>query len=269
MNLLGALTKPEQILPVLRERIWGSTHLSPWFPDPPHKIGEVWFPHPALDVLVKFLFTTENLSVQVHPGDSLARQQGFPRGKTEMWHILRAAPSAQIALGFAETVTPNQVRRASADESIMGLLRWIPVHQGQTWFIPAGAVHAIGAGITLCEIQQDSDLTYRLYDYGRERPLHLEESLSALDLSFQTPGPQSATNPLVDCPYFQVNLLRVEGNTVTDRSASVVIAVEGEGLLESIPFKQGQVFRVPHGCTLQLSGRALLLTVSPPATTRI
>jgi mannose-6-phosphate isomerase len=269
MTLSGVLTKPEQILPVLRERIWGSTQLSPWFPDPPHKIGEVWFQHPALDVLVKFLFTAENLSVQVHPGDALARQQGFPRGKTEMWHILRATPSAQIALGFAETVTPDQVRRAAADGSIMGLLRWIPVHPGQTWFIPAGAVHAIGAGITLCEIQQDSDLTYRLYDYGRGRPLHLDESLRALNLSFRSEGPQAAVNPLVDCPYFQVNSLRVEGDTLAHQSVSLVIALEGHGSIEGLPFEQGQVFRVSHQGSLQLSGHAQLLTVSRPATTRI
>ena len=266
MTLSSSPTRPERILPVMQERIWGSTHLDPWFPDltlhgPSRKVGEVWFQPPGLPVLVKFLFAAENLSVQVHPNDALAQQLGFPRGKTEMWHILRAEPGAQIALGFSEPVTPDQVRRAAADGSIVGLLRWIPVHPGETWFIPAGAVHAIGAGITLCEIQQSSDLTYRLYDYGRGRPLHLDESLRALNLAFQSPGPETGDDPLVQCPYFQVHLMQVQGETVIEDPAALAIALEGTGFINGLPFEQGQVFRLPKG-PLQLSGRAKVLTVS-------
>src|SRR5262249_46670605 len=139
------------------------------------KIGEVWFSTPELPILVKFLFTTENLSVQVHPSGECGV------GKTEMWHILRAAEGASIALGFRDTVTPAWARAAAESGEILEMLRWYPVRAGETYFTPAGTVHAIGAGIALCEIQQHSDITYRLYDYGRPRELHLEEGLAVSD----------------------------------------------------------------------------------------
>ena len=185
MNSSANPAKPAFLKPEFHERIWGSLKLEPWFPKPVRKIGEAWFREPDSEVLVKFLFTTENLSVQVHPDDQLAQRHGHVRGKTEMWHILRAEPSARIALGFDSRPTAAQVHAAALDGSIMGMLRWIPVQAGDTWFIPAGAVHAIGAGITLCEVQQNSDVTYRLFDYGRGRDLHIKESLEALDLDFE------------------------------------------------------------------------------------
>ena len=184
MNSSENLANPVALKPEPHERIWGSNRLEPWFPNTTKKIGEVWFRQAESAVLVKFLFATENLSVQVHPNDAMARRCGHARGKTEMWHILSAEPNARIAVGFQSTVTKEQVRSAAADGSIMGLLRWIPVQPGQSWFIPAGAVHAVGAGVTLCEIQQNSDLTYRLHDFGRGRDLHIEDSLQAADLAF-------------------------------------------------------------------------------------
>ena len=146
------------------EKVWGTPETEPWYPRGSGKIGEVWFE--ALEeprLLIKFLFTSEKLSVQVHPPDSAKGP-----GKTEMWHVLRAAPDARVALGFERPVTADEARAAAVSGEIERLLRWYPAKAGDTFFVPAGTVHAIGAGLVLCEIQQYSDVTYRLYDYGRD-----------------------------------------------------------------------------------------------------
>jgi len=146
---------------------------------------------PVFPLLVKFLFTTEKLSVQVHPPDDFAKGLGS-WGKTEMWHILRAAPGARLAIGFRDDVPVEVIAdasrlRESADSgAIEKMLHWQEVHRGETYFVPAGTVHAIGAGIVLCEIQQNSDITYRLYDYnragadGKPRPLHVSEAMEVI-----------------------------------------------------------------------------------------
>ncbi len=228
----------------------------------------MWFREEHSPVLVKFLFTTENLSVQVHPDDLLARQSGHPRGKTEMWHILQAAPDARIALGFVHPVTEAAVRAAAVDGSIMGLLRWIPVVAGQTWFIPAGAVHAIGAGITLCEVQQNSDVTYRLFDYGRNRGLHLEESLRAADLNYLPETIPRDRPRVVDCPYFQVDRVFLRGEEecapVPGRER-LVVACEGSGWIAGEPFRMGEVWKAPSGEPLRMSGSGELLSVAYPS----
>lgn len=260
MSLSTEPVKPQRIAPEQHERIWGSTQLEPWFPNPSGKVGEVWFREPASSVLVKFIFATENLSVQVHPDDALAQQLGHPCGKTEMWHILRTEPEAQIALGFRSPVTPDQVRRAAADGSIMDLVRWIPVFPGQTWFVPAGTVHAIGAGVALCEVQQNSDLTYRLFDYGRGRELHLDQSMRALNLGSQDPQPQPTGGVLVECPFFQVSRIDVAGQTAVPPS-SLAIALAGSGTLGGLPFREGEVFATGGNRPLQLTGRASVLSV--------
>ncbi len=249
-----------QLKPERHYRIWGSTRLEPWFPDTSEKIGEIWFPEPESPVLVKFLFATENLSVQVHPDDALAQQKGHPRGKTEMWHILKTEPGAKIALGFNAPVTSQQVREAALDGSIMGLLRWIPVHPGETWFIPAGAVHAIGAGVTVCEVQQNSDLTYRLFDYGRGRELHLEDSLLAANLSYRAGPPTTGAGIQLDCRYFQVTRIDLEGKTDIN-APPLVIALSGSGTVGPEPFQQGEVFSISYAGPLALTGRATLLSV--------
>lgn len=161
-----------EIEPRFVERVWGSTDLSPWFQADGKKIGEVWFP--GNELLIKFLFTTENLSVQVHPDDDYAARVENSRGKTEMWRVLRAEPGAKLALGFREEVDRDKARKAAADGSIMGMLDWREAHPGDSFLIPAGTVHAIGAGLVIAEIQQNSDITYRLFDYNRGRELHLE-----------------------------------------------------------------------------------------------
>ena len=143
-----------------------STRLAPWFPDAAEPIGEAWYlADRELPLLVKLIFTSERLSVQVHPDDG----EDGPRGKTEMWHILEAEPGAAIALGFPPAPHPRASARGHLSGEIEHLVNWMPVKAGETYFTPAHTVHAIGAGIVLCEIQQNSDVTYRLWDYGRPR----------------------------------------------------------------------------------------------------
>ena len=166
------------LIPEPRDLVWGSKRTAPWFPNPEGKrIGEVWYSTDKL--LLKYLFTEENLSVQVHPGDAYASgHHDGASGKTEMWHILRADAGARIAVGLRRAVPVDELAAAALDGSIVDLLRWIPVTAGENYFIPAGTIHAIGGGIALFEIQQRSEITYRLYDWGRGRELHLEHSLT-------------------------------------------------------------------------------------------
>src|SRR5438128_9591375 len=169
-----------RLTPVLHEKVWGRTRLAPWFPDSDRPIGEARYGVEGRDLplLVKLLFTSEKLSLQLHPDDG----EDGPRGKTEMWHILEAEPGATIALGFREPITRERLVESARSGEIERLVNWIPVQPGETYFTPAHTVHAIGAGIVLCEIQQNSDVTYRLYDYGRPRELHLEKAAAISDL---------------------------------------------------------------------------------------
>jgi mannose-6-phosphate isomerase len=130
-------------------------------------------------LLVKYLFTSEKLSIQVHPDDAGARAAGHKRGKEEAWVILGAEPDATIAIGMQEAMTGEALRAAALDGSIEEKMRWWPAKEGDFFYSPAGTVHAIGPGLSLIEVQQNVDLTYRLYDYGRPRELHLEEGIAA------------------------------------------------------------------------------------------
>ncbi len=146
------------------------------------RIGEIWFEAPEeqdLPLLAKFIFTSEKLSIQVHPDDEGARAKGLPSGKSECWYILAAEPGARIALGLRKPIGRDALRLAALDGSIEDLLDWKPVRRGDFYFVPAGTIHAIGAGISLFEFQQNTDVTYRLYDYGRPRELHLDEAVAA------------------------------------------------------------------------------------------
>ena len=167
---------------------WGVADLHPWSgtDGSGEAIGELWFqrvdqnaPIPAL--LLKLLFTSEPLSIQVHPDDAFARSIGLPNGKTEAWYILSALPDARIAVGLKRHLTPQELRASIEDGSIAGLTQWRPAVKGDIIFVPAGTIHAIGAGIVLAEIQQRSDATFRLYDYGRQRELHQDGAVAVSD----------------------------------------------------------------------------------------
>ena len=164
---------------------WGVSDLQPWssIDGTGDAVGELWFeradsnaPIPAL--LLKLLFTSAPLSIQVHPDDTFARAMGMPNGKSEAWYILSAEPGAQIGVGLNRRVTPQELHAAITNGSIVDLVQWRPVAKGDVIFIPAGTIHAIGAGIVLAEIQQRSDTTFRLFDYGRERELHIDNGVA-------------------------------------------------------------------------------------------
>jgi len=180
-----------------KRKPWGNTDLRPWSQastsDGP--IGELWFerPEPTASqtaLLLKLLFTTEPLSIQVHPDDAFARSIGLSNGKSEAWYILSAIPDAQVGVGLNYPRSAKELRTAITDSSIANILHWRSVHEGDVIFIPAGTIHAIGAGIVLAEIQQHSDATFRLFDYGRQRELHIENAVAAA-----TPGPREPQSP--------------------------------------------------------------------------
>jgi mannose-6-phosphate isomerase len=169
---------------------WGHVDLRPWSSAPQDgatqdgAIGEIWYERSgaaAPSLLLKLLFTSQPLSIQVHPDDAYAQSIGLPNGKTEAWYVLSAAPEAKVALGLKQRMTRQQLRQAAADGSIADLVAWQAVSAGDTIFVPAGTIHAIGAGLVIAEIQQRSDATFRLFDHGRQRELHIEDAIAAAD----------------------------------------------------------------------------------------
>ena len=235
-----------RLTPSLREKVWGKTRLGPYFDEAATRIGEVWYlADRELPLLVKLIFTSERLSVQVHPADG----EDGPRGKTEMWHILDAEPGATIALGFRAPVARGQLREAARSGEIETLLNWIPVKAGETYFTPAHTVHAIGAGIVLCEIQQNSDVTYRLWDYGRPRELHLDRALSVADLGVHPGAVPAGGGELVRCPYFVTSAVcMAPGGELmpSARRCQLWICLEGAGSIGGNPFRQGEVWLLPE-----------------------
>lgn len=207
----------DRVLPVRRiEKPWGRATLPPPFSsDAAGRIGEIWFEPPAeLDaLLVKYIFTSEALSVQVHPSDAQTQAANLGRqGKEECWLIVDAEPGATLGIGLRHAVGAEALRRAALDGSIEDLLDWHPVAPGDFFYIPANTIHAIGAGISLIEVQQNSDITYRLYDYGRPRELHLEDGLAvAVPEPYRAALKQSIADDqprtLVEGPLFRLDQL--------------------------------------------------------------
>jgi mannose-6-phosphate isomerase len=257
-----------RIAPSFRERVWGVTTLEPWFPNPQERIGEVWFePAPEIaaefPLLVKFVFTSGKLSVQVHPDDAYARARHNCLGKTEMWHVLAAEAGAKIAAGFREPVTPERLKASALSGEIENLLEWHEAKAGDTFFIPAGTVHAIGPGLTLCEIQQNSDITYRLYDYGRPRELHLEDAVKVSRGDRCAPRAVPTGNSLVSCDYFKVDRLRItslqQHHPPSGRS-QMLIVVEGSGEIDGDAAKAGEAWMIDDN--VKLSGTMTILTAA-------
>ncbi|WP_370638004.1 class I mannose-6-phosphate isomerase [Croceicoccus sp. Ery15] len=210
---VGAMT----ILPTREvEKVWGRDVLPAPFAAPAGKrIGEVWFEPPAeLDeLLVKYIFTSEKLSIQTHPDDDQAEAVGKGRqGKSECWYVIDADPGATLGVGFADNIDADAMRTAALDGSIEDMLVWHEVKAGDFFYIPANTVHAIGAGVSLIEVQQNSDITYRLYDYGRPRELHLDKGMAVAkgaphDPSLRFHVPDRGTMRLVDGPFFLLDRL--------------------------------------------------------------
>ncbi len=258
------------------EKPWGRDHLWPGFPDPApggEKIGEVWFQtaHAAApELLIKYLFTSEKLSVQVHPDDAAARAAGYPRGKDEAWVILAAEPHATIALGTKEPITREQLRAAALDGSIEQLLDWKPVKAGEFYYSPAGTIHAIGPGLTLVEIQQNVDLTYRLYDYGSDRELHLDAGIAVSDpvpfVPLPTPAPAGADRIiLAEGPKFVIERWPA-GHRVVELPAGMMgwlIPLSGEGVADGVAFRAGECLTVEGRCEIQAEVGSDMLLAYP------
>lgn len=286
MNCGAKPNRPFQLLPFYSERVWGRDSLAPWFPVSSRygRIGEVWFAfeqnatslgstlgeliarhpeilgtaadpnHPGLcPLLAKFLFTSDRLSVQVHPDDAYAQRHHQSLGKTEAWYVLDAQPPGELAVGLRESITADRFNAAAESGEIEHLLDWRKVRAGDTIFVPAGTVHAIGAGLTICEIQEKSDLTYRIYDYGRPRELHLEHALAVSHLGphrFEsTPLRLSKSREqLVACEYFRIEHLRPKRQIRILGGVPyylLLLCIQGSGEIGRQQFRAGEAWMVP------------------------
>jgi len=287
---------PFRLQPHFDARVWGTHCLKPWYD---HKvvgdpIGEVWLTGDqciaetgplkgqSLDqitrgnsalvlgggtpdgtqfpLLMKVLFPNEKLSVQVHPDDAMAQKYGDPRGKTECWYALESTPEGSVALGLKPGVTEAQVKEAILAQTLESLLDWLPVHASDMFFVDAGTVHAIGPGCVLLETQQNCDLTYRMYDYGRGRELHLEKAFEAMrvktDAGRKQPQILDGVDVLIDVQYFRVERFTVQPgikpSLTTQHSGKpqILFAVSGAGEIhgedfEPVGFSRAQVVVVP------------------------
>lgn len=248
---------------------WGRARLLPAFRafETGEAIGEIWFDQSDdAELLVKYLFTSERLSIQVHPDDQAARAIGHRRGKDEAWLILEAAPDSTIALGPKHPVTADELRTAAIDGSIADLLDWVPVRAGDFIYSPAGTIHALGAGLTLIEIQQNLDLTYRLHDYGRPRELHLQEGAAVAALTpFAKPEAPDETGVLALGPKFVVE--RVEGcaRNLNLAVPALLVPLCGEGQVEGQVATAGQCWSLTGDVAIDLPAGSAALLAYPGA----
>jgi len=247
-------------------RPWGRAalpHLFAGFAPPGETIGEIW--HQDQDpgdcrLLVKHLFTAELLSVQVHPDARHAEARGLPCGKDEAWLILDAEPGAVIGLGLKRQVSADELREAACDGSIEQLIDWRPVAAGDVLACPGGTIHVIGGGITLIEVQQNLDLTYRLYDYGRPRELHLDD---AVEVAIAGPAPTApearplgeGRELLLAGDSFVLERWRLAASARIDGTATelLLIPLADGGRLDGAPLGAGEVWRVPGVSSLEPS----------------
>jgi mannose-6-phosphate isomerase len=278
---------PLLMLPGFDPRPWGTRDLSPIYPNHKfeEKIGEAWLSgddckvangpltgqtlaqlsekhgrelvgdaardETRFPLLLKFLFPHEKLSVQVHPDDEQALRVGEPWGKTECWYVAHAKPGSQIGLGLKAGVTARELEEAIHQNRAEEVLNWINVYAGDMIYVAGGTVHTLGPGAVIVETQQQSDTTYRLYDYGRSRELHLKDGMAAVKEKVksgkvlraapqQIRGSKNRHAPLVFAPYFVVDMFEakdpLELTTQDDsgkRSVQILVATEGCGVIEA------------------------------------
>ncbi len=233
-----------RLVPRRVEKPWGRDRLAPWFADVPAgaaPVGEIWFEMPDEsdpDLLIKYLFTSEKLSIQVHPDDAAAQPAGYPRGKDEAWVVLDADPHAALGLGLTHPLERSELKAAARDGSIETMVDWKPATAGETYYVGAGTVHAIGAGLVVLEVSQNVDLTYRLYDYGRPRELHLDAGIAVSNPEPWTDGRQprdlgNGRTLLAEGPAFTLERWSVSGagRIMPDGPCWLIPLGTGEGWL--------------------------------------
>jgi mannose-6-phosphate isomerase len=298
---------PLRLQPQFMERIWGSDSLAPLYERTfPKPVGEVWLtgddckvangplagesvaqlakrfgteligeaaPQPErFPLLVKFIFPREKLSVQVHPDDETARGAGLPCGKTECWYVLAAEPGAQVALGLKRGVTRAQLREAIQGKTAENLLNWVNVQAGEMIYVDAGTVHTIGPGVVLLETQQNSDTTYRLYDYGRSRELHVEQGLAATKEQTGSgkvsPSGQNGNLNLVTSPCFVVHRRQLKQNKeqivtrhMPPSSVQIVVGLKGKASISA----NGQTAELLPGEAVAIPASASQFSIRPEA----
>ena len=244
------------------DRLMGPRWNPAVFDGPTGPGGLLGIPRNSFPIVGKILFGTGRLSIQVHPdNESAARLEGGT-GKTELWYVAAAEPGAQLGLGTKEALNPEELAAAAADGSIEERLRWHPAEPGQSVLVPAGTVHSLRGGAVLCEIQQNSDITYRLFDYcqagldGRPRQLQLKRAVQVAN-TYSRPRPRIAeagaagpfrTMHLGRCPSFVAELLCWQSAflyTPDPGRCQLLVFVEGFGTLQGIPFEAGDAFLIP------------------------
>jgi mannose-6-phosphate isomerase len=292
---------PFRLTPWFSKRPWGRLDLRPWYKstgtDEP--VGEAWLTGPEsvvetgpmagrtlaqvaaeageallgtgsgedgqvgeFPLLVKLLFPSDKLSVQVHPDDAQAQAMGQARGKTECWYVLEAEPGATIGLGLREGATAEAVRAAIADKTLEEMMEWVPVAVGDMVFVDAGTVHAIGPGVVLLETQQTSDTTFRMYDYGRPRELHVEQALRTMKT--RTAAGKVAARKmdgfvrLIEQQYFVVDRYDVAG------AGEVIVPTHGAGCLVGLK-GAAAVMDGPDGQVELTAGKAVVVPADCPS----
>jgi mannose-6-phosphate isomerase len=266
------------------EKPWGRVHLGAGFANVAEggaPVGEIWFDTPPgvdAPLMVKYLFTSERLSIQVHPSDEQAQASGYVSGKEEAWIVLDAEPDSVLGLGTTRPLNKAELRAAALDGSLEKLMDWKPVKAGDVVYLPAGTVHAIGAGITLIEVQQNVDLTYRLFDYGRPRELHLDEGVAvsraeqfAIDAKITPLGGDCYA--LVQGRKFVVEQWSWAGERhigMPKETPGWLIPVRGQGTINGAPWQGGDCWMVSEEATVSVdAGSDLLFAYPGPSPLRL
>jgi mannose-6-phosphate isomerase len=301
MSLEAGKIGPVVLEPIVQERIWGVTELPEWYAKPAGEtlIGEVWLTaescvaeagplqgmslaamakaHPEefggaeFPLLIKVLLPREKLSVQVHPNDAEAQAMGQPRGKSECWYVLSAEPGATLAVGFKEEISSQEIRAAIVGGTLEDKLKYLPVKAGDMVYVDAGTVHAIGPGMVVLETQQYSDVTYRLYDYGRPRELHIDAGLAvsktATKAGLVAPVTMDGFVRLVESPYFVVDRFAVDGEVslgLSDRMQMLVALCEGCAV-NGTRLEPGRVVVLPsEGVAYAVNGSGEVIRIAQP-----
>lgn len=253
----------------------------------PEFLGTKVYPQKSLPILIKFIDAEKDLSVQVHPDDEYARKYEGQNGKTEMWYVLEAKPGASLVCGFAHDVTKEQLQEGIRTGQLAKHLQKVPVHKGDVFFIPAGTIHAIGQGAVIAEVQESSNVTYRVYDYertdknGNKRELHFEKALEVLNRKAGTDVrqkprkvdyyPGCSREVLCRCRYFETEKIQVSRAfdfAVPESSFQVLLCLEGsgsmeaEGMKEALELKKGDCFFIPADTgRCHVSGKTELLKI--------